>query len=72
MSEEKPQAEERRGSKLAEELASDEDAAVLGIQTYNPLPLNQSLMCHLAKLGYKQELRRNFSALEVFGKRHDP
>ncbi|KAI9660534.1 MAG: GABA-specific high-affinity permease [Bathelium mastoideum] len=49
MADDKAQAEERRGSTLAEGLASDEDAAVL------------------AKLGYKQELRRNFSTIEVFG-----
>ena len=47
-------------------LASEDDAAVLGRHSVARIwSCHSSLIS--AKLGYKQELRRNFSMVEVFG-----
>ena len=51
-------------------LASEDDAVVLGKNSTARLVSSRLVTdpsVHLAKLGYKQELRRNFSMVEVFG-----
>ena len=59
-------SEARRVSSVtAVGLANDDDAAVLGKSNFR---FNHTcLMKSTAKLGYKQELRRNFTMIEVFG-----
>lgn len=47
-------------------LASDADAELLGKLSNRPDP-DRMLTISTAKLGYKQELRRNFTMIEVFG-----
>ena len=47
-------------------LASEDDAAALGESLVREIK-NMHLIPYLAKLGYKQELRRNFTMIEVFG-----
>lgn len=59
-------SEARRVSSVtAVGLANEDDAAVLGM---SDLRFNYTcLMKSIAKLGYKQELRRNFTMIEIFG-----
>lgn len=58
----------RQASISAPGLASEEDAAVLGKGPRMQSALRRYSRCLFsAKLGYKQELRRNFTMLEVFG-----
>ena len=59
----------RHVSFLATDLASEDDAAVLGEgSTAGTEAEKPSILTFCtAKLGYKQELRRNFSMIEVFG-----
>jgi hypothetical protein len=58
---------ERQGSLVgvAEGLASEADAAQLG--NFSQLAVRTSIDLSIAKLGYKQELRRNFTLFEIFG-----
>ncbi|KAK5010764.1 hypothetical protein LTR28_007922 [Elasticomyces elasticus] len=53
---------------VAEGLASEDDAAALGLcQLVNNETTLSLTLAMPARLGYKQELRRNFTMLEVFG-----
>ena len=64
------QSEERKASTASVPpnygLASEDDAAALGKSIVRETE-NMYLIPYLAKLGYKQELRRNFTMIEVFG-----
>ena len=64
------QSEERKASTASVPpnyaLASEDDAAALGESIVKEMK-NMYLIPSLAKLGYKQELRRNFTMIEVFG-----
>ena len=63
------QDEERKASTASAPnygLASEDDAEVLGRFRYHQNQ-NTCLTSDSAKLGYKQELRRNFTMIEVFG-----
>ena len=59
----------RQVSVSAPDLASEDDAAVLGEGSTADTEVEKPLILtfYIAKLGYKQELRRNFSMIEVFG-----
>lgn len=63
--------ERRRGSLASNELvaaglSSEDDAAVLGMNKSSSL-VDTGVNKGTAKLGYKQELRRNFTLIEIFG-----
>lgn len=64
------QSQERKASTASVppnyDLASEDDAAALGKSIMTEMR-RMYLIPHLAKLGYKQELRRNFTMIEVFG-----
>lgn len=64
------QSQERKASTASVppnyDLASEDDAAALGKSIMTEMR-RMYLIPHVAKLGYKQELRRNFTMIEVFG-----